>query len=173
MLGNSKRIVTVTAELKDLNLSCNGTKMNFTQSCKYLGTVLDQKLHLAANFNQKYKEVSPKLGVLRKLKPLMTIKTANAVYASAIIPTLIYNCIVQLNLTRTQLKKLKSTEARASSILKSKTCDLKYEMDKHAILLVKKTSKGKYVYKLSRLFYDQRTQCKDKEQKHSFTNSQS
>ena len=55
---------------------------------------------------------------------------------------LIYNCIVQLNLTRTQLEKLKSIEARASSILKSKTCDLKHEIDKHAILLVRKCLNG-------------------------------
>ena len=72
----------------------------------------------------------------------MTIKVANAVYTSAIIPSLMYNCIVQLNLTQTHLKKLKSIEARASSILKSKTCDLKHEIDKHAILLVRKCLNG-------------------------------
>ena len=72
----------------------------------------------------------------------MTFKAANVVYTSAIIPALIYNCIVQLNLARTQLKKLKSIEARASYILKSKTCDLKHEIDKRAILLVRKCLNG-------------------------------
>ena len=89
LLGTSKRIATATPELKDLNLFCNDAKINFTQSCKYLGTVLDQKLNLAANFDQKYKKGSSKPGLLRKLKPLMTIKAANA-----IIPALIYDCIV-------------------------------------------------------------------------------
>ena len=89
-----------------------------------------------------YKKGSSKLGLLRKMKPLMTTVAANAVYTSAIMLSLIYNCIVQLNLTQTQLKKLKSTEARASSILKSKTCDLKHEIDKHAILLVRKCLNG-------------------------------
>ena len=142
LLGTSKRIATVASDSRDLNLFCNGTKINCTQSYKYLGTILDQQLNLAANFDQKYKKASSKLGLLRKLKPLMTIKAANAIYTSAIIPALIYNCIVQLNLTRTQLKKLKSIEARASSILKSKTCDLKHEIDKHAILLVRKCLNG-------------------------------
>ena len=72
----------------------------------------------------------------------MTIKAANAVYTNTIIPALFYNCIVQLNLTQTQLKKLKSIETRASSILKSKTCDLKHKIDKHAILLVRKFLNG-------------------------------
>ena len=142
LLGTSKRIATVTPESRDLNLSCNGTKINCTQSYKYLGTVLDQQLNLAAYFDQKYKNASSKLGLLRKLKPLMTIKAANAVYTNTIIPALLYNCIVQLNLTQTQLKKLKSIEARASSILKSKTCDLKHEIDKRAILLVRKCLNG-------------------------------
>ena len=73
----------------------------------------------------------------------MTNKAAKAVYKCVIIPALIYNCIVQLNLTRTQLKKLKSLEVRASSILKSKLYDLKNEVDRHAILLVRKCLNGK------------------------------
>ena len=139
----SKRIATVTPELRDLNLSCNGTKINCTQSYKYLGNVLDQQLNLAANFDQRYKKASSKLGLLSKLKARRTtIKAANAVYTNAIIPALLYTYIVQLNLTQTQLKKLKSIEARASSILKSKTCDLKHEIDKRAILLVRKCLNG-------------------------------
>ena len=74
LLGTSKRIATVAPDSRDLNLSCNGTKINCTQSYKYLGIVLDQQLNLAANFEQKYKKESSKLGLLRKLKPLMTPK---------------------------------------------------------------------------------------------------
>ena len=96
LLGTSKPISAVAPDSRDLNLSCNGTKINCTQSYKYLGTVLDQQLNLAENFDKKYKKASAKLGLLRKLKPLMTIKAANAVYTSAIIPALNYNCIVQV-----------------------------------------------------------------------------
>ena len=116
LLGTPKRKATVAPKSRDLNLPCNGTKINCAQSYKYLGTILDQQLNLAANFDQKYKKASSKLGLLRKMKTLMTTKAANAVYTSAIIPALIYNCIVQLNLTQTQLKKLKSIEVRDSSI---------------------------------------------------------
>ena len=91
----------------------NGTKINCT--------VLDQQLNRAANFDQKCEKAISKHGLLRRLKPLMTSKAANAVYTSAIIPALMYNCIVQLNLTQTHLKKLQSIEARASFLLKSKT----------------------------------------------------
>ena len=138
LLDTSKRIATAARGSRDLNLFCNGTKINSTQPYKYLGTILDQQLNLSANFDQKNKKASSKLDLLRKLQPLMTIKAAKAVYKCAIIPALICNCIVQLNLLRTHLKKLKSLEACASSILKSKLCDLKNEVDNHAVLLVRK-----------------------------------
>ena len=56
LLGTSKRIATAIPEQIDLNLFCDGTKINFTQSYNNLGTVLDQKLNLAANFGLKYKK---------------------------------------------------------------------------------------------------------------------
>ena len=142
LLGTSKRITTAAHRSRDLNLFCNSIKINSTQSYKYVGTILDQQLNLSANFDQKYKKASPKLGLLRKLQPLMSNKAAKAVYKCANIPVLIYNCILQLNLSRTQLKKLKSLEACASSILKSKSCDLKNEVDWHAVLLVRKCLNG-------------------------------
>ena len=76
----------------------------------------------------------------------MTIKAVNAIYTRAIIPAFIYTCILLSNLTQTQLKKLKLIEARASSLLKSKTCDLKYKFNKHAVLSVRKCLNGN-VYK--------------------------
>ena len=108
----------------------------------YLGTILDQQLNLAKNFDQKYKIGSSKLGLLCKVKQFVTNKAASAVYTNTISPAIIYNCIVQLILTRTQLKKLKSIEVRASSILKSKTCDLKQEIDMHAIFMMRKCLDG-------------------------------
>ena len=44
LLGTSKRIATVAPDSRDLNLFRNGRKINSTQSYKYLGTILDQKL---------------------------------------------------------------------------------------------------------------------------------
>ena len=68
LLGTSKRIATVAPESRDLNLYCNGTKINCTQSYEYLGTVLDQELNLAANFDLKYKKASSKLAPLAQVE---------------------------------------------------------------------------------------------------------
>ena len=56
LLGTSKRIATVAPDSRDLNFYCNGIKINFTQSLKYLGTVLDQQLNLAANLTRSTKK---------------------------------------------------------------------------------------------------------------------
>ena len=63
--------------------------------------------------------------------------TKRKVWVDVVCITLGYNP-TNFNRIQTQLKKLKSIEARTSSVLKSKTCNLKHEIDKHAILLVRK-----------------------------------
>ena len=143
LFGTAKRISTVPPESRDLKLYCNNNLINYTSSYTYLGTVLDQYLGLGANFDQKYKKASSKLGVLRKLLPLLTLEAAFAVYSSVIVSALKYNCIAQLNLNQTQQKKLRSLECRANFMLKTKTTPIKNEIDKHAVLLVRKCLNGK------------------------------
>ena len=137
LLGTSKRISTIAPESRKLTLFYNEMVINFTSSYKYLGSVLDQNLNLAENFDKKYKKASSRLGLLPKLKQQLTIEAALAIYNSVIIPVLKYNCIIQLNLNKTQMMKLKSFECRANSILQTNTCVIKNEFEKHAILLVK------------------------------------
>jgi len=105
---------------------------------------IDQHLNLGENFDHKFKKASSKLQLLKRLQPLLTHEAAIAVYKSVIISALKYNCIVQLNLTRTQRDKLKSLERRASNILNTDDIpSIQNDFCKHAVKLVRKCMEGK------------------------------
>lgn len=142
LFGTAKRISTIPDESRFLKIYFNNSLINATSSYTYLGTVLDQHLGLGANFDKKYKRASSKLGVLRKLLPMLTLEAAFTLYLSVIVSALRYNCISQLDLNQSQQKKLRSLECRANFILKRKTTPIKNEIDTHAILLVHKCLNG-------------------------------
>ena len=68
LLETSKRISTLRPESRILKLVYNGLIINSTSSYKYLGSVLDQNLDLAENFERKFKKTSSRLVLLRKLR---------------------------------------------------------------------------------------------------------
>ena len=116
LFGTSKRISTIPPDRRELKVFCNGEQINVTTSYKYLGTLLDQNLGLSADFEQKYKKASSKLGLLRKLIQYLTLDAAKLLYSSVIVSHR-FNGIVHLNLNQSQLAKLKSLERRADALL--------------------------------------------------------
>ena len=99
LFGTAKRIATLP-KVRELKIYYNGTLINSTTSYKYLGTLLDQNMSLNADFDQKYKNSSSKLGLLRKLMPLLTLEAGKLLYSSAIVPVFRFNCITNLNLNQ-------------------------------------------------------------------------
>ena len=134
-MGTAKRLSSGPKEPK---IVYNYTKVSCTTTYKYLGTQIDQHLNLGENFDQKFKKASSKLQLLKRLRPLLTHEAAIAVYKSVILSALKYNCIVQLNLTRTQKDKLEHLERRAKNILNTDDLpSIPNDFFKHAVKLVR------------------------------------
>ena len=87
-----------------------------TESYKYLGVDLTSNLTLSSYFDRCYKKATSRLRLLQKLRNLLTITSAKAIYRSMIVPCLVYCAILNLNLTTTQIYKLNSIQRRASEI---------------------------------------------------------
>ena len=139
LFGTAKRLSKVD---RSLNITYNQQILNQTTTYKYLGTTVDPVLNLNDNFNKSYKKASSRLRLLERLQCYLTPDSCKSVYNLMIIPLITYNCIVNLNLTRTQNDKLSSLDRRASQILGIKTCSLKNKIDGHAVHLVWKSIKG-------------------------------
>ena len=133
---------------------CNGLITNSTSSYKYLDSVLCQSLSVAENIDKKFKKVTSRLELLRKLKQelqQLTTKAAYAIYNSVIIPVRKYDYVIQLNPNKTQLMKPKSFDRRANNIFQTITRVINSELEKHIVLSVKKCL-NKKLSKISLLF---------------------
>lgn len=135
VFGTAKRLSRCPDEL---NLVYQGTKINSTTTYKYLGTVVDQNLNMGENFHSTYKKTSSKLRLLEALKPCLTKRAVHKIYHGVILPTLLFNCVVDLNFSRTRLNLLSSIDRRVAAILGEKQTCVIDEIYKHAVLLVKK-----------------------------------
>ena len=111
LFGTPKKL----AKCDELNLCYNGVKINNTTRYKYLGTNVDQCLNLNDLFENTYKKMSARLRLLSKLRMNLTIKSTLTTYQMIIVPSFLFNCIVNLNFTRTQKGKLDSLQSRAQS----------------------------------------------------------
>jgi len=90
--------------------------VNKVHQYKYLGTYLDTTLNLNEDFTRSYKKATSRLRLLQKIRPFLTVKAAKSIYQSMIIPVITYSSLMNLNLTSTQLNKLKSIDKRAETI---------------------------------------------------------
>ena len=77
---------------------------------------MDQKLLMNDNFNQVYKKASSRVRLLSSLKSNLDTKSASLVYKTMVTPLIIFNSIINLNITRTQTQKLNSLDDRARMI---------------------------------------------------------
>ena len=87
-----------------------------TNNYKYLGSVIDESLTLSENFNGSYKKASSRLRLLNALRPNLDDKTSTLIYTTMVTPLLMFNSIINLNLTVTQINRLTSLGNRAKRI---------------------------------------------------------
>ena len=78
-------------------------EINSTNSYKYIGSVIDKSLTLSENFNHSYKKASSRLPLLNALRPNLDDKTSTLIYTTMVTPLLMFNSIINLNLTVTQI----------------------------------------------------------------------
>ena len=140
MLFGTARRLSKNSQI--LELLYRFTPINYTTTYKYLGTVVDQTLNLGEQFNTMYKKASSKLKLLSHIKYFLTKRATQQVYFSVIQPGIKYNCITNLNLTRTQKEKLKSLDTRVSKLIDEKKVNTFDSLNKHAVMIVRKCVDG-------------------------------
>jgi hypothetical protein len=116
LFGTAKKLKSVSSNFK---LFYNFVEINNTHQYKYLGSIVDSKLSMNANFDTMYKKASTRLRLLSALKSQIDDSTALTIYNAMIVPLITFNSIINLNLNNTQLKKLSSLDNRAKSVTKS------------------------------------------------------
>ena len=87
-----------------------------TNNYKYLGSVIDESLTLSENFNRNHKKASSRLRLLNALRPNLDDKTSTLIYTTMVTHLLMFNSIINLNLTVTQINRLTSLGNRAKRI---------------------------------------------------------
>ena len=118
-------------------------EINSTNNYKYLGSVIDESLTLSENFNRSYKKASSRLRLLNALRPNLDDKTSTLIYTTMVTPLLMFNSIINLNLTVTQINRLTSLDNRAKRITNNiKITPLHDSICKHACKIAKKVITG-------------------------------
>ena len=114
-------------------------EINSTDNYKYLGSVIDESLTISENFNRSYKKASSRLRLLNALRPKLDDKTSTVIYTTMVTPLLIFNRIINLNLTVSQINRLTSLDNRAKRITNNiKITPLHDSIRKHACKIVNK-----------------------------------
>ena len=78
-------------------------EINSNDNYKHLGSVIDESLTLSKNFNHSYKKASSRPRLLNALRPNVDDKTNTLIYTTMVTPLLMFNSIINLNLTVTML----------------------------------------------------------------------
>ena len=113
LFGTQRRL----SKHSDLDLYLGFSKINNTNTYKYLGTTLDKSLSLKNNFEKIYKKISSRLRLMSSFRANIDQKSAQLTYNVMISPLFTFNCIVHLNFTNTQIKKITSLDERAHRLI--------------------------------------------------------
>ena len=105
---------------------------------KHLGTISDSTLSLSTNFNRMYKKTTSKLHRLYSLRTYFESSTKAKIFKAMILPCIMYDCTVNLNLTQTQRQKLQTIYRLAKKIIGKKQTSIENEIKKHSVMLIHK-----------------------------------
>ena len=123
---------------KKLNLYYDDRVIHVTETYKYLGTILDSTLSFSINFDRMNKKTTSKFCRLYSLRMHFDSFTKAKIFKAMILPSITYNCTVNLNLTQTQRQKLQTIDRLAEKIIGKKQTSIKNEIKKHSLMLVRK-----------------------------------
>ena len=68
----------------EIDVLCNNQIINFTETCKYPGNIVDHHLNFSENFEKSYKQVSSRLRLLEQMRCYLISKAAQLVYITTI-----------------------------------------------------------------------------------------
>ena len=84
LFGMAKRLKTAG----EIDVLYNNQRINFTETYKYLGNIVDHHLNFSENFEKSYKKANSRLSLLERMRCYLTSKAARLVYIMIIIPLL-------------------------------------------------------------------------------------
>ena len=85
-------------------------EINFTNKYKYLGSVIDKSLALSEKFNCSCKKASSRLCSLNALRLNLDDKSSTLIDTTIVTPLLMFNSIINLNLTVAQINQQTSLD---------------------------------------------------------------
>ena len=99
LFGMAKRLKTAG----EIDVLYNNQRINFTETYKYLGNIVDHHLNFSENFEKSYKKkASSRLRLLEQMRCYLTSKAARLGYVTMIIPLLTSSCTLRPPCTNTQ-----------------------------------------------------------------------
>ena len=97
LFGTAKRLATAGY----MNLTYRNIPINYTNTYKYLGTLLDNRLALNIEFSRLHKKASNKVKLITKVRKHLTDKATRTVINSYVKRTIMFSFLVNLNLNNT------------------------------------------------------------------------
>ena len=101
----------------DVIIEINSRPISNTDKYKYLGIHLDPSLSLTDHVQKVCKKASSRLGLLRRIRPILTIHAALDLYKAMVQPVTTYCSTAFLSMSETNRKKLERLETRATKII--------------------------------------------------------
>ena len=100
----------------EATIEINSILINNTVMYKYLGIHLDQWLSLTDHVHKVCKRASSRLGLLRRIRPILTIHAALDLYKAMVQPVMTYCSTAFLSMSETNRRKFERLEKRAANI---------------------------------------------------------
>lgn len=100
---------------QQIDLYLDGVYINEVESYKYLEVIVDENITWFAHTDYISRNVSARIGLLRRIRPLLTIPTAKLIWNTTISPLLDYCDVVWDSCTvtaATKLQRLQNLDGR-------------------------------------------------------------
>jgi len=114
MFGTAARRKRIENEM---TIEINSMPISNTNHYKYLGIHLDPSLSLSDHIHKACKTASSRLGLLRRIRPILTIHAALDLYKAMVQPVMTYCSTAFLSISETNRKKFERLEKRAAKII--------------------------------------------------------
>ena len=107
---------SMTKACKIQKIRINNTELDFVDSYKYLGIILDKSLTFNKHVQQCINRVSHKLFLLSKIRSYISEYMATTIYKTPIVPYLDYGDVLFINASRERLNKLQRLQNKCLRI---------------------------------------------------------
>ena len=133
LFGRTKRLKAAGEN----NVSYNNQRINFTETYKYLGNIVDHHLKFSENFEKSYKKESSRLRLFERMRCYLKSKAARLVYITMLIPLLTSSCTLKSLYNNTHKLKYNSSDRKARKIIKLNVASIKNFVNHERALIVK------------------------------------